>query len=92
MTKIYQKVHHSLNVISYFSCREWEYKSKNVKEICENMTKEDQETFFCDLKKLRWDEYFKNYVTGIRIYLLKDPIETLDAAKIRWRRYYNCCI
>lgn len=50
------------------------------------MSKEDKELFFCDLRKIDWDEYFKEYIKGIRLYLLQDPLETLEAARVKWSR------
>lgn len=51
------------------------------------MTPEDQEIFFCDLKKLNWTEYFTVYLKGIREYLIQDPMTTLNDARNKWKRY-----
>lgn len=85
--KAYKKIHKFCNVIAYFSTRHWEFRSERIKAICEDMSKEDKEIFFCDLRKIDWDEYFKEYIKGIRLYLLKDPLATLEAARIKWNRF-----
>lgn len=51
------------------------------------MSDEDKDIFFCDLKDLNWGEYFKEYIKGIRVYLIGDPIETMEAAQAKWSRY-----
>ncbi|RZC41900.1 fatty acyl-CoA reductase -like, partial [Asbolus verrucosus] len=65
--------------------RSWIFKSKNVNVMLENMTEDDKNIFFCDLKKLKWDIFFKTYLTGIRIYLLQDPMDTIEEARVRWK-------
>lgn len=84
--KAYRKIHKFCYVISYFSTKTWEFKSERMRAICDEMSKEDKEIFFCDLRKLDWEEYFKEYIKGIRLHLLRDPISTLDAARARWNR------
>lgn len=86
LVKAYKKIHKFCNVIAYFSTRHWEFRSERVRAICEDMSKEDKELFFCDLRKIDWDEYFKEYIKGIRLYLLQDPLETLEAARVKWSR------
>ncbi|XP_018318580.1 fatty acyl-CoA reductase wat [Agrilus planipennis] len=88
LIKVYKKIHKFCAVISYFSTRSFEFGSKRVRSMIRNMTEQDQKIFFCDLRKLDWDEFFLEYTEGIRVYLIGDPIETLEAAKIRWRKLY----
>ncbi|EFA05024.1 fatty acyl-CoA reductase wat [Tribolium castaneum] len=88
MLRIYKKIHKFTSVISYFSTRTWIFQSSNVQKMIERMSEADQKIFFCDLKKLDWNKFFATYLRGIRIYLLQDPIETLEEAHIRWNRLY----
>lgn len=50
------------------------------------MSDKDKEIFFFDLSKIDWDEYSKSFITGIRYYLLNDPEETLDKARIKMKK------
>lgn len=61
---------------------EWHFEVSNVKELTQeiNMTNEHDE-YMCDATKINWDEYLKNYVLGIRKYILKDDLTTIVAAR-----------
>ncbi|KAK4878721.1 hypothetical protein RN001_011227 [Aquatica leii] len=88
LLKIYKKIHKFTAVISYFCTRNWEFKSAHYQSVLKKMTPEDRELFFHDLKDLDWEEYFKEYIKGIRVHLIGDPLHTMDAAKSKWLRLY----
>ncbi|KAG5873648.1 hypothetical protein JTB14_001483 [Gonioctena quinquepunctata] len=88
MSKVYTKVHKFISVLSYFSTKSWIFRSENIRKLCIKMSDEDNELFFSDMEKLDWDEFFQHYLRGVRVYLLNDPMDTLDEALIRWRRLY----
>ncbi|KAL2741590.1 fatty acyl-CoA reductase wat-like isoform X2 [Vespula squamosa] len=88
LLKIYNKIYKTSNILCYFSTNEWDFTNKRWNELTRKLTTEDRELFFCNMKDLVWDTYFKSYILGIRIHLLKDPIETLQQARIKWRRLY----
>ncbi|KAK9711238.1 Male sterility protein [Popillia japonica] len=52
------------------------------------MSERDQDIFFCDLKRLDWDDYFKDHFLGVRQYILKDPPSTLSEALKKYNRLY----
>lgn len=41
----------------------------------------DKEIFNFDIEALEWERYFPDYVKGVRIYLLKDPLETIPQSR-----------
>ncbi|KAF5284905.1 hypothetical protein FQA39_LY16860 [Lamprigera yunnana] len=88
LLKIYKKIHRFTAVISYFCTRNWNFKSSRYQCILRKMTAEDRQLFFHDLKELNWDEYFTEYIKGIRVHLIGDPLHTMDAAKSKWLRLY----
>ncbi|KAB0791177.1 hypothetical protein PPYR_02977 [Photinus pyralis] len=88
LLKIYKKIHKFTAVISYFCTRNWQFKSSRYQEIIAKMTQEDRRIFFQNLKELDWEEYFKEYIKGIRIYLIGDPEHTMPAAKAKWQRLF----
>lgn len=73
-------------VISYFATRTWVFTNENVQKLWSELNQEDQDLFLFDMRQLEWNEFFKNYMKGIRIYLVKDPMTTLPAALKRWDR------
>lgn len=54
--------------------------------LLEDMSDDDKRIFFCDLRQLDWQDYFIEYFKGIRIYLIKDPEDTLKAARVKYQR------
>ncbi|XP_043685237.1 fatty acyl-CoA reductase wat-like isoform X2 [Vespula pensylvanica] len=83
---IYNKIHQMSNALGYFSTNEWMYINKKWNGLMRKLTSEDRKLFFCDIKDLIWSDYFPTYFLGIRKYILKDPIETLPQALIKWQR------
>ena len=76
-----------MDVLNYFSTKEWKFSNDNVKGLLNKMTKEDRENFAFDITEIDWDHYFRMYVRGIRMYLIKDPLDTLPKARAKWQRY-----
>ncbi|EDV98004.1 GH17190 [Drosophila grimshawi] len=84
----YKKVHKFMNVIAYFSLRDWDFKIDNVQNLWSRMTNFDRHTFFFDMNQLDWDFFLQQYFRGIRQYLLNDPLDTIPEAMVRWNRLY----
>ncbi|XP_015189986.1 PREDICTED: putative fatty acyl-CoA reductase CG5065 [Polistes dominula] len=85
---MYIRLHKMLKVLSYFSLKEWKFKNERWTEALSKLQKEDQELFYCDIKDVFWDNYFRTFLLGVRLYLLKDPMETVPKARKKWRRLY----
>ncbi|XP_017853477.1 fatty acyl-CoA reductase wat-like [Drosophila busckii] len=85
---VYKKVHRFMNVIEYFSMREWRFETDNIKMIWNHMTSIDRDIFFFDLNCLDWELFLQQYYRGIRHYLLNDPLETIPKALDKWNRLY----
>lgn len=50
------------------------------------MSAEDKEIFFFDIKELNWAEYAQVYAIGVRVFMMKDDIQTLPAARRKLKR------
>uniref|UniRef100_A0A336LKJ3 Fatty acyl-CoA reductase n=1 Tax=Culicoides sonorensis TaxID=179676 RepID=A0A336LKJ3_CULSO len=83
---LYKKVHKFSTVLEYFSMNTWKYDNTNMRELCNSLTPLDQELFLCDMKKLNWTDYFELYMKGLRLYINKDPEDTVPRAKTRYAR------
>lgn len=88
MLKTYKKIHKFMNVIEYFAMREWDFDTHRVSALWNQMTPKDQKLFFFDMKQLNWDGFLESYFRGIRLHLLRDPVDTVPAALKRWNRLY----
>ncbi|XP_051171885.1 fatty acyl-CoA reductase wat-like isoform X2 [Leptopilina boulardi] len=88
LMKIYKKIHRFMDVLNYFTTKEWKFSNDRVHNLINRMSAKDRENFSCDMREIVWDTFFKTYIKGIRIYLIKDPMETLPQARVRWQRMY----
>ncbi|XP_012270706.1 fatty acyl-CoA reductase wat-like [Orussus abietinus] len=88
LLKVYSKIHKFMEVLRYFSTNEWAFSNDNVNSMVDKLTTRDRENFFCDIKALSWEKFFEMYIQGIRVYLIKDPLDTLPEAREKWRKLY----
>lgn len=86
MLKVYKKIIKFMDVLEYFTTKEWQFTNERVNALIDKLHNKDRSLFYMDMRDVNWDEYFQKYLYGIRIYLIKDPIETLPQARIRWQR------
>ncbi|OAD52165.1 hypothetical protein WN48_02768 [Eufriesea mexicana] len=86
MLKVYKKIHKFMDVLNYFTTKEWKFSNDNIKSLLNKLSEKDRENFACDITQVNWDHYFRAYVQGIRVYLIKDPLDTLPQARIKWQR------
>jgi len=84
----YKKMHKFSEVISYFSLQSWTFHDDNTRSLIKKMSKLDQSLFKFDISKLSWSEYFKKHVLGIRLYILKDTMDSVpEALKLNKKLY-----
>ncbi|CAI6352248.1 unnamed protein product [Macrosiphum euphorbiae] len=84
----YKKIHKFIEVVSYFSLKSWTFHDDNTKSLIKKLSKLDQSLFRFDIAKLDWNEYFKKHVVGIRLYIFKDPLDTVPEALRRNKKLY----
>lgn len=83
LLKGYKKINKFADVISYFSSRQWKFRNDNTQSLWKSLPATDREQFEFNMADLNWDEYFYSYVRGMRVYLLKDPLETVPQGRIK---------
>lgn len=84
--KAYQKIGKFSEVISYFAMRQWKFTNKNTQDLFRKMNARDRDLFNFNMAAFNWETYFYTYARGCRVYLLKDPMETLPAGRIKYRK------
>ncbi|XP_025834256.1 fatty acyl-CoA reductase wat-like [Agrilus planipennis] len=84
LVKGYQKIEKFLNVISYFATRTWLFRNKNTRNLWTKLNEEDQKLFMFDMGRFEWDSYFYTYIRGGRVYLLKDPLDTIPQGRVKY--------
>ncbi|KAK7595546.1 hypothetical protein V9T40_013371 [Parthenolecanium corni] len=88
LTKVYRKLDQLRDILRYFRVRKWLFKTDNVQSLWKNLSPEDKEIFYFDIKNVDWTEYFQCLVLGLRVFLMKDDIQTLPAARKKVTRLY----
>jgi fatty acyl-CoA reductase len=88
LVKVQHRVSQGLKVLQYYTTRDWIFKNTNMLELYKELSDKDKEIFFFDLSVVDYDEYLKNYVLGIRHFLLKEKPETLPKARTTLRKLY----
>lgn len=88
MLKIYKKIHKFMDVLNYFTIKQWQFKNDAIIALVRKLSKEDREKFSCDIMEVDWNTYFRTYIQGIRVYLMKDSLDTLPEARAKWQRLY----
>lgn len=81
----YKKIHKFCDVISKFATRQWAFSNKNTQALWTGLNSKDKELFPFSMKDLIWKDYFDTYMFGGRVYLFKDPIETIPAGERKFK-------
>ncbi|XP_047542490.1 fatty acyl-CoA reductase wat-like [Vanessa atalanta] len=81
LRKAYKKIEKFSAVIGYFALREWKFNNDNTQNLFKELCDADKHIFNFNMRTLNWETYFKSYVRGIRLYLLKDPLDTLAQSR-----------
>ncbi|XP_032686172.1 putative fatty acyl-CoA reductase CG5065 isoform X1 [Odontomachus brunneus] len=86
--KLYGNIHEFNNMISYFIMNNWTHTNDNIHAIWRRMNKNDQFLFDFNMKGFDWSKYLEDHFRGMRLYLLKDDLSTLEVSRIKWKRLY----
>lgn len=80
--KAYRKTEKVLLRMAYFGTREWNFGNENVRRLIEESKKFEfsNENMDFDLKNINWEEYFRNYIPGIKRHFFKENCK--DAKKL----------
>jgi fatty acyl-CoA reductase len=79
--RIYGKVWKMVETLHYFTTRGWEFEAKNILDLWDSLDGEDQKVFNFDIRQVNWDDYLFDYIMGVKVYLLKENIDNLPAAR-----------
>lgn len=88
MTRIQDKLRKAATCLEYFTSCEWQFDDSNVKKLNETMCETDREEFNFDVSKIDWEKYIENYVLGIRKFIFKEDLDSIEKARKNMRRLY----
>ncbi|XP_026322594.1 fatty acyl-CoA reductase 1-like [Hyposmocoma kahamanoa] len=81
MVNLQKRISHGLNVIQYYTTKEWYFTNNNFKALRDRISKEDDETFYTDVTSVVPDDFLRDYVLGARQFCCKEDPSTLPRAK-----------
>lgn len=88
MSMMVEKVHDFMDRAEWVTACEWRFKADNMQELVRVVKKaEDGAEFNCDISKMDWTEYMRDYLLGIRKFVLGQDEESLEEARTRISRW-----
>ncbi|OAD61911.1 hypothetical protein WN48_07108 [Eufriesea mexicana] len=86
MVGVQTKLRKAAECLEYFSTQQWNFRDDNVRQLGEQLSPEDRQTFMFDVRQIDWPAYLEHYILGIRHFILKDNPNTLPAARLYLRK------
>lgn len=85
---------HIFDTLAYFTNNEWVFNNKNNMGLWNKLSQQDQILFKFNPINIDWEPYFAHYFKGIRVYVLKDSLETITAAQERLQKlkFLHSCL
>lgn len=81
LLRLHMNVNSSLDRLSVFIFNEWKFHADKTDKLQKWLSTKDQENYNVSLDNLVWTEIFKMMIIGTRIYLNKEPLKNLEAAR-----------
>ncbi|XP_025206497.1 fatty acyl-CoA reductase wat-like [Melanaphis sacchari] len=88
LMNIYKKIDKVSDILAYFANTEWTFINDRLVALWDTLDSRDKELFNFDIHQLSWDYFCQAHCLGLRVYLIKDDIHTLPAARKRWQKLY----
>ncbi|XP_049768063.1 putative fatty acyl-CoA reductase CG5065 [Schistocerca cancellata] len=81
---VYSRVHAVMQALEKFATREWTFKDDNMVAMLGRLGEADRKLFPCDIVDVDLEWHHKNCVRGLRLYILNESFDNLEAAKKKY--------
>ncbi|XP_030557712.1 putative fatty acyl-CoA reductase CG5065 isoform X1 [Drosophila novamexicana] len=88
MVRVQTKISVGLEVLQFFTTRNWDFKSTHFEQIYKEISEEDRKIFKINTNDVDDYEYMKISILGGRQYVMKEPLTSLPKARIQLRFMY----
>nr|ALJ30243.1 putative fatty acyl reductase FAR9 [Spodoptera litura] len=88
MIKIQKRINYGLEVLQYYTTKEWHFTNDFFVSLQNRISKRDNEIFYTNMKEMDWSQYIRNYIRGAREYCCKEDPSTLPAARRLQKQLY----
>lgn len=82
MCKVQTKVFNGLDILSFFTMRDWRFNSDRFQGISKSLTPQDRTLFDTDTNNIDVDTYMYKVILGGRQYCLKEPLSSMNKARM----------
>ncbi|KAL6426748.1 hypothetical protein ACFW04_009232 [Cataglyphis niger] len=88
MVRIQKRILTGLEVLQYFTTRQWIFYNKNIIALFNEMSSIDREIFPILIYDVDIMKYFKHIILGARLYCMKEDLSTLPKARRHQKMMY----
>lgn len=88
MIRVQNRISQGLEVLQFFTMRNWVFLSQKFKDLNKFLSPEEYEMFFIDSEAVPAefeDEYLRNCLQGGRLYIMKEPLSTIPRARVQMK-------
>ncbi|CAB3233870.1 unnamed protein product [Arctia plantaginis] len=88
MIKMQKRINYGLEVLQYYTTKEWYFVNDNFAALKDQISNQDNNVFYTDLRAINWNKYIRNYIRGAREYVVKEDPSTLPQARRLHKQLY----
>lgn len=88
MVHVQNKISQGLEVLQFFTMRNWMFTSQKFKDLNKTLSKDEYKMFFIDteaIPKEFEDDFIRNCMLGGRQYIVKEPLSTIPRARVQMK-------
>jgi fatty acyl-CoA reductase len=86
LVNVQKRISHGLKVLQYYTSRKWDFKNDNFQSLYKELNDVDKKKFNFNFVEVQFKDFIRNYILGIRKYILKEKPEDLQKARNNLRR------
>lgn len=83
MVRLQWRILQGLDLLQFFTTRQWNFVCTNFYELWDNMSAEDRRRFSIDFKSIDIPTYLKICLLGARQYCMKEDLSSLPRCRIK---------
>uniref|UniRef100_A0A1B0BQB9 Fatty acyl-CoA reductase n=1 Tax=Glossina palpalis gambiensis TaxID=67801 RepID=A0A1B0BQB9_9MUSC len=88
LVKVQNKISTGLKLLQYYTTKDWTFKNDNFRQQYNELNRIDQHIFNMDVTYINWEQYIRDYIRGVRTYIMGESEASIPYAKKNLRRLY----
>ncbi|CAH1394511.1 unnamed protein product [Nezara viridula] len=88
MIRVQTKIQAGLDVLQYFTTREWKFKNEKLLALRSSLNSFDREKFTLDFEKIDMKQYMTSAILGARHFLLKEDPNSIPRSRMILKLLY----